>query len=192
MALAMDPTFRMTSVLYDTAWREIKFVFTAADDWTHFTIGLLGPDPAEVYYVAGNNAQIAYYFVDHFQIAEAAADMDPAADQVKGEKNDDAVEPTDGINGPGWFVPNAFTPNFDGDNDAFLPVVDAAVSVRRFELFNRWGQVIWQWQPGEDGWDGTIAGGAVRAESGVYIWKMQVKDASGKRTEETGQVALLR
>jgi gliding motility-associated-like protein len=192
MALAMNPTFRMTSVLYDNAWREIKFVFTATQGWTHFTLGLLGPDPGEVSYIEGNNAQMAYYFVDYFQIAEAPEGMDPAADQDKGEEEDEAVAPNDGINGPGWFVPNAFTPNSDGENDAFLPVVETDVSVRRFELYNRWGQVIWKWEPGDAGWDGTIAGGAVRAETGVYIWKMQVKDASGKRSEETGQVALIR
>lgn len=192
MPLNADPTFRMASPLYNPAWEEISFVFTATQAFQHFAIGLFGSDAAAtIEYREGDSPQFAYYFVDDFSLELAPEDMESDADVVRGSEDADSPA-VEGVEGMGWFVPNAFTPNRDGENDHFLPIVEESVKVRSFEVYNRWGQVIWTWQPGDAGWDGTIAGGAVNAEPGVFIWKLQLKDAEGRRSEHSGQVALLR
>jgi gliding motility-associated-like protein len=192
MPLNADPTFRMASPLYNPEWQEVSFVFTATQAFQHFAIGLFGSDAAAtIEYREGDSPQFAYYFVDDFSLELAPEDMESDADVVRGPESADSPA-VEGVEGTGWFVPNAFTPNRDGENDQFLPIVEESVKVRSFEVYNRWGQVIWTWQPGDAGWDGTIAGGAVNAEPGVFIWKLQLKDAEGRRTEHSGQVALLR
>ncbi|MGB1076059.1 MAG: gliding motility-associated C-terminal domain-containing protein [Flavobacteriales bacterium] len=192
MPLTVDPTFRMSSILYDEGWREIEFVFTAVQQWTHFTFGMFGSDDwVNIEYRSGTNPQFAYYFVDRFGIQEAPQDMESAQDEGKGPA-EESDRPSDGVAGAGWFVPNAFTPNHDGENDRFLPVVEEDVEVKQFDVYNRWGQVVWSWHPGELGWNGMMAGGSVRAEMGVYIWKMVLKKPGSRPIEQSGQLTLIR
>jgi len=71
------------------------------------------------------------------------------------------------------FVPNAFSPNNDGNNDEFKiftgPTVQYAKSL---QIFNRWGQLIYTAKNQENdvslAWDGTFQGKQV--DSGVYIY----------------------
>jgi gliding motility-associated-like protein len=56
-----------------------------------------------------------------------------------------------------FLVPNAFTPNSDGRNDTFRPVVDYE-RVRMFSMviYNRWGQQIFETTNPAEGWDGQM------------------------------------
>lgn len=67
------------------------------------------------------------------------------------------------------FIPNAFTPNNDGKNDVFRPVL---FNVSNYELFifNRWGDLIFQTTDPEEGWDGTFNGNIVQFD--VYTYKL--------------------
>jgi len=95
---------------------------------------------------------------------------------------------------PRVFVPNAFTPDGDGMNDGFMPV---AYSVKwlRFEIFNRWGESIFD-SSDEKGWNGMVKGEI--AQDGVYNWRftfMPYRDLFGTMGPEetvTGHVTLLR
>jgi len=89
-------------------------------------------------------------------------------------------------------VPNAFTPDGDGVNDVFLPVLLGHRSDNyRLLIFNRWGEFVFETNDPTRGWDGT-AGGTL-AQDGVYVWKLRV---SGEKNAElrdlTGHVTLLR
>lgn len=89
-------------------------------------------------------------------------------------------------------VPNAFTPDGDGINDEFGPVIGGnSYSEFDFLIFNRWGQMIYQSAHSEARWDGTYNGKFV--PEGVYIWRLRVRDAvTNEKYDMTGHVTLLR
>jgi gliding motility-associated-like protein len=84
-------------------------------------------------------------------------------------------------------VPNAFTPDGDGTNDVFRPRIDCLEGPYRLRIFNRWGQLVFETEDYQDGWDGTSNGAP--APSDVYIW---VLDAQTDPLLRKGDVTLLR
>ncbi len=92
-----------------------------------------------------------------------------------------------------FYVPNAFTPDGDNFNGIFKPVFSGGYNTQgyQFMIFNRWGELIYQTNVIEDGWDGTFKG--QRVQEGVYTWKLNVKSALNDRKEvHVGHVTLLR
>ncbi|MCC6542450.1 MAG: gliding motility-associated C-terminal domain-containing protein, partial [Flavobacteriales bacterium] len=90
-------------------------------------------------------------------------------------------------------VPNAFTPNHDGINDTFLPVVDGTLDTYRLDIFDRWGECIHTSTDRTEGWNGQLNG--VLVQDGVYVWKLQYRllGPEGVRSEQLiGHVTLLR
>jgi gliding motility-associated-like protein len=90
------------------------------------------------------------------------------------------------------YVPNAFTPNGDGFNDTWQPVV---CPVEDFELFifNRWGEMIWTTTDQSEPWKGlVIGGGEVVAQDEVYIYLLKLGIEEGNDKQITGTVTLLR
>jgi len=65
------------------------------------------------------------------------------------------------------FFPNAFTPNGDGLNDQFKPVV-YSLSDFHWKIFNRIGQLVFETNEYNKGWDGRVHGQP--AVPGVYVW----------------------
>ncbi|MEZ4923164.1 MAG: gliding motility-associated C-terminal domain-containing protein [Crocinitomicaceae bacterium] len=89
------------------------------------------------------------------------------------------------------YVPNAFTPDGNGVNNTFRPILtEVDPDGYEFLIFNRWGEVIYQTYIINDSWDGTYLGENVR--DGVYIWKVIVTDNVGLEHEYVGHVTLLR
>jgi len=91
------------------------------------------------------------------------------------------------------YVPNSFTPNNDGANDVFLPVITSGVVESQYQLliFNRWGEVIFQTDDIYAGWDGTFNGTIV--QDGVYIWQMEyLSKVSSEIVRQRGHVNLFR
>jgi gliding motility-associated-like protein len=91
------------------------------------------------------------------------------------------------------YVPNSFTPNNNGTNDIFLPVMTSGFNrdSYRLTIFNRWGEEVFSTTDPEAGWDGSFKGSEV--QTGVYTWKitfgaLQNDDAF----EYTGHVNLVR
>jgi len=90
------------------------------------------------------------------------------------------------------YVPNAFTPDGDGINDLFIPVVNA-LDPEKYELFvfNRWGEIIFNTESITTGWDGSHKG--IKSKQDVYVWKIVAKDIiEGKKRVYYGHVSLLR
>jgi len=90
-------------------------------------------------------------------------------------------------------VPNAFTPNGDGINDLFAPVLlMPGATGYRFEVFDRYGRSLFLTTEPGVGWTGRSADGT-EVPAGVYVWKLRVKDGySGTLLERTGHVSLVR
>lgn len=71
-------------------------------------------------------------------------------------------------------VPNAFSPNNDGRNDNFYPVLLGAYqSVTEFRIYNRWGALV---HNNNDPWDGTFNGAMQPAGTFVYYLTVRVPD----------------
>lgn len=90
-------------------------------------------------------------------------------------------------------VPNAFTPNDDNINDVFKPVInDRNIENYKFQIFNRWGQLIFETQDIDEGWDGSVNNAQNEKAQGVYIWQLEFVDFEGKLRQRKGSVLLYR
>jgi gliding motility-associated-like protein len=88
------------------------------------------------------------------------------------------------------FVPNSFTPNGDGNNDTFLPILEGKVGEYRFSIFNRYGQQVFSsTEPGK-GWDGIFR--SVQQIPGTYIWQLSYRFKNRKPQFRKGTVLLMR
>lgn len=87
-------------------------------------------------------------------------------------------------------VPNAFTPDGDGRNDIFRPLLVGMKSLEVFQVFNRWGQLVYSGRTQGQGWDGRI-GGVLQA-SGVYVYMASGISYSGRKVVRKGTVVLVR
>jgi len=91
------------------------------------------------------------------------------------------------------YVPNAFTPNGDGRNDVFLPVVlNLKAGTYLFDVFDRWGNRIFETTEPSVGWDGHANGGKDQAQIDTYVWKIFCQDNSNQRYNLIGSVHLIR
>jgi len=92
----------------------------------------------------------------------------------------------------GFEIPNAFTPDADGVNDYFniISTIEEFSEVQTFQVYNRWGQLVYDNDEIGLGWDGTVRGKP--APSDVYIYRIVYTRPSGEVKEEKGDVTLIR
>ena len=76
------------------------------------------------------------------------------------------------------FVPNAFTPNGDGDNDELFLFTGCMIEDVNFLIFDRWGERVFETSDISIGWDGLLDGSL--APIGVYIYKLEYKSENFK------------
>ncbi len=88
------------------------------------------------------------------------------------------------------FIPSAFTPNSDGKNDIFKPVIFGILDRYEFTIYNRWGQVVFHTKDIRKGWDGTFKG--KRQNSEIFVWSCQYKFPGLNTMLKKGTVALIR
>jgi len=94
------------------------------------------------------------------------------------------------------YVPNAFSPDGNGDNDIFYIFSDASVEkIRSFLVFNRWGESVFEVynsQPNDPrwGWDGSYRGEPVNAA--VYVWFAEIEFKNGDVEIIKGDVVIMR
>lgn len=89
-------------------------------------------------------------------------------------------------------LPSAFTPNNDGKNDYFSPLLYcSSITLFQLKIVNRWGQEVFSSSNYNDKWDGTIQG--VPAMTGVYFYFLKIKFGFNKEEELLkGDLTLLR
>jgi gliding motility-associated-like protein len=90
----------------------------------------------------------------------------------------------------GFYVPAGFTPNADGKNDVFRPLLFGNVKKYRFIVFNRWGNIVFESSELMKGWDGTIRG--IKQASAVFIWSCTFQMENEPERTEKGTVVLVR
>ena len=88
-------------------------------------------------------------------------------------------------------IPTAFTPNGDGHNDIFRIRNIKDSKLVSFDIFNRWGQVVFSnsWDVNK-GWDGTYNGQP--ADMGVYYYLVIIARPNGDNVIYKGEVTLIR
>jgi gliding motility-associated-like protein len=89
-------------------------------------------------------------------------------------------------------IPNAFTPNGDGLNDNFriVGVQPENITKFNFQIYNRWGQMIFYTTNILDAWDGSYKG--VECPPGVYVWVIYYEDNKKNKVSNKGTVTLVR
>ena len=94
------------------------------------------------------------------------------------------------------FIPTSFTPNNDGTNDAFF-VEGTDIDPERFEfeVWNRWGELVWSTTDPEDAWYGQVGEeGQHYVPNGPYSYRIEVHSLSEEsyRKEVFGVVTIIR
>lgn len=93
------------------------------------------------------------------------------------------------------FIPNAFSPNNDGNNDVLMIFSPGDVKeVKSFKVFSRWGEIVFErknFPPNYPayGWDGSFLG--QKMTPGIFIYYAEVLLIDGRTEVLTGDVSLL-
>lgn len=90
---------------------------------------------------------------------------------------------------PDIFVPTAFTPNGDQSNDV-LYVRGANLREIEFQLFNRWGELVFETKEINKGWNGTYQGKIV--DPGVFVYQLKAICFDGQEYIDKGNITLIR
>ena len=90
---------------------------------------------------------------------------------------------------PFVFVPNAFTPNGDKENDV-LYVYGAMIQGILFRIYDRWGELVFETSERSTGWDGTFRGKLLDPD--VYDYYLKVDCVDGYENIIKGNITLMR
>jgi gliding motility-associated-like protein len=90
----------------------------------------------------------------------------------------------------GIYFPNAFTPNHDGKNDVFRASVYENLKDFSLQVYNRWGELVFQTTDPSKGWDGRHKG--VLQGNEAYVWLCRYQSENGASKTERGTVMVLR
>lgn len=88
-----------------------------------------------------------------------------------------------------FYAPNAFTPNGDRHNNEYRVSVIGAIDFE-FQIFNRWGELIYSTSDQYFKWDGNYKN--LPAQDGVYVWKAKVIDREENIHVFDGMITILR
>jgi gliding motility-associated-like protein len=87
------------------------------------------------------------------------------------------------------FVANAFTPDGDGLNDIFMPVLSFTPMQYDFRVYSRAGVMLFHTSSHGGGWDGRYNN--MLMPPGVYLWSLRLTTPSGHSEQKTGTVTIL-
>ena len=96
------------------------------------------------------------------------------------------------FNDPFLYAPNSFTPDGNIVNDNWFPVFSSPEYVKRYNLdiYNRWGERMFETTDLNQGWDGTYQGNPV--QDGTYTWKINFRWYDQRAFELTGHITLIK
>jgi len=87
------------------------------------------------------------------------------------------------------YIPNVFTPNEDQTNEVFR-VYSSGLFDLNVKIFNRWGELIYEWQGLDGYWDGMYKGKPVLQD--VYVYYVTAKGFWNPNIMKIGRVTLVR
>ncbi len=95
-----------------------------------------------------------------------------------------------GCNDDVVFIPNAFSPNEDGQNDLFFVRSKGLRNVEYLRIYDRWGKVMFESNSLNNGWDGTNNGKPVTP--GVYVYHLKAICSNGQPILMQGNITLVK
>lgn len=85
------------------------------------------------------------------------------------------------------YLPTGFSPNGDNVNDRWLPGLGPEIDrVLEWQVYDRWGNLCWEYAGGEDWWTGA------NAAVGVYTYTIRVRLIDGREEARRGEITLTR
>ena len=93
-----------------------------------------------------------------------------------------------------FYIPNTFTPDEDEHNQLWKPIFTSGFDIYSFNLqiYNRWGEIIWETNDASAGWDGTYGIDGLRVPVGIYNWAIHYESKlNDDRKEVSGFVNVL-
>ncbi len=91
---------------------------------------------------------------------------------------------------PDMYVPTAFSPNGDGLNDVFKPILLGMKELTYFRVYNRFGQMVFSTTDIGRGWDGTFGGRG--QDPGTFVWMAEGLTYKNIKKQKKGYVVLIR
>lgn len=160
----------------DSGWVELKIIYKAKGGEKYFIIGNFAlPNDVDIIYKPNRqNSNYAYYYLDEVSIYRCNDTLPPPVPK------DTAY----------LALPNAFSPNGDGENDVLRVLGSQYVQSVELRIYNRWGQQVFYTNQKEQGWDGTFKGQP--APLGVYAYTLVATLANGEVIHKKGNVTLKR
>ncbi|MEJ6589338.1 MAG: gliding motility-associated C-terminal domain-containing protein, partial [Crocinitomicaceae bacterium] len=97
------------------------------------------------------------------------------------------------FNDPFLYAPNTFTPDGNNVNDLWIPVYSSPGNVKRYNLdiYNRWGERVFETTDISQGWDATHNGGQL-CQDGIYTWKINFRWYDQRTFQLTGHITLIK
>ncbi len=88
------------------------------------------------------------------------------------------------------YVPNAFTPNGDGNNDVLRPILLGMKELTYFRVYNRWGVLMFSTSEQGKGWDGRYNGKP--QDPAAFVWVAEAVTYKGEIRKKKGSAILIR
>lgn len=88
------------------------------------------------------------------------------------------------------YVPNAFTPNGDGNNDVLRPILLGMKELSYFRVYNRWGVLMFSTSQKGNGWDGRYNGKP--QDPAAFVWEAEGITFKGQKKKKKGSAVLIR
>ncbi len=170
----------VNNIITDTSnWVKLEWEYIAEGNEQFITIGNFDDDQNTITINTFNYnfgvEKSAYYLIDEVSIYRCNDTLPPPP----------PIPPEQYVN-----LPNAFSPNADGENDVFRVLGADKISEMELRVFNRWGQEVFYTNQKETGWDGTFKGQP--APTGVYAYTLVATLTNGEVITKKGNVTLKR
>jgi gliding motility-associated-like protein len=89
------------------------------------------------------------------------------------------------------FVPNAFSPDGDGYNDVLFAQTGSVQTLVNFQIYNRWGNLVFETRDFNQGWDGRYRGETLPPDVFGYVLQFECPQ-SGQIILKKGNITILR
>lgn len=122
-------------------------------------------------FIGTTTSELDTFFIDQPGTSIAGCYAVSALDEIGNESELSNVVCVD--NCPNYELPNTFTPNGDNANDIFRPYPYRFIESIDLQVFNRWGQVVFETSDADINWDGTNLSGEALAD-GVYYYTCSI------------------
>jgi len=89
-----------------------------------------------------------------------------------------------------FYIPNAFSPNDDGQNDIYFIKGNNCIKELRFTIYDRWGEIVFETTDPAIGWDGVY--NAKQLDIAVFTYRMDALLINGEQIVRKGNITLVK